>query len=125
MRGSTPTTVLRWITCLKVGLQLESAGGTVSILLGLDFPAERLHYDLDEGTATVDDGSRAAVLHHASVLRFQRRYIGNGSLEIWSGGRRLARKDAYLPENILPGSMDKAYDQAIAKAEAAAAERIC
>jgi hypothetical protein len=83
-----------------VGLMLDSPEGLTTLLLGLDFRNERVEFSLAHGIATEDDGTRRAALDHASVLRFRRRYIGNGCLEVWTQGRRISRKDAYLPENI-------------------------
>src|SRR5690606_38389581 len=87
----------------KVNLALESPTGLASMLLSLDFSAERLDFEIFHHLASVDDGSVAGAQAELDRLRFEDFYIGNGKIEIWQGIRRLSRKDAYLPENIDPG----------------------
>lgn len=107
----------------EVGLMLDANDGLTTCLLGLDFRNERVEFNLALGIATVDDGSVKAALDHASALRFKRRYLGNGGLEVWAKGRRISRKDAYLPENIDLAATDANYTQMIARSEAIAAQR--
>lgn len=107
----------------SVGLQLTAPDGLTTLLLGLEFPAERLQFDFNLGCASEDDGSRSAALNRASLLRFQDRYLGNGSLEIWSQAKRISRKDAFLPENIDMNATYDNYQRMIAEADAIAERR--
>jgi hypothetical protein len=83
----------------KVNLALNSANDLASVMLVLDFGAERLDFEIFHHMATTDDGSQAGARSELDRLRFADSYLGNGKLEIWAGNQRLSRKDAHLPVN--------------------------
>ena len=107
-----------------VGLMLDSADGLVSVLIGLDFTNERLEFDFGAGIGVDDDGSLLSAQNRLSLLKFRRRYIGNGILELWANGQIVSRKDAYLPMDIDMGATDRNYGAMIQRAEADIAARL-
>lgn len=108
----------------KVNMLLTSAGGHASALLVLDFAMERLDFDIFQHLAIEDDGSVAGAQADIDRLRFIDRYLGNGKLELWAGGVRVSRRDAFIPENIDLGETHKTYKRMITAAEARLQARI-
>lgn len=108
----------------KVNLLLTAPTGRASALLVLDFTAERLDFDIFEHLAIEDDGSVAGAQANLDRLRFVDRYLGNGKLELWAGGRRMSRRDAFIPENIDLDATHKDYEAMIGAAEARLQSRV-
>lgn len=102
----------------KVNLLLTSPTGQASALLVLDFAAERLDFEIFQHLAVEEDGSVAGAQADLDRLRFVDRYLGNGKLEVWAGGMRMSRRDAFIPENIDLGATHKKYEAMIGAAEA-------
>lgn len=107
----------------KVNVLLTTQNGLASALLVLDFAEERLDFEIFQHLAVEDDGSRAGAQAELDRLRFVDRYLLNGKLELWAGGRRLSRRDAFLPNNIDLGGTHKNYERMIAAAETKLKER--
>jgi len=102
----------------KVNLAMTSPAGVATVLLVLDFADERLDFEIFQHMAVEDDGSLAGAQAELDRARFVDRYLGNGKLEVWSGGQRIGRKDAFIPVNMDPGATHKIYEKAIAAARA-------
>jgi hypothetical protein len=101
-----------------VNLGLSSHNGLVSIVLVLDFGAERLNFDVFYHMAVENDGSVAGIKVELDWLRFVDSYLLNGKIEIWAAKQRLSRKDSYIPENIDLGATHKDYQKRIIELEA-------
>jgi hypothetical protein len=102
----------------KANLALNSANGLVSVMLVLNFGAERLDFEIFHHMATEDDASVDGARAELDKLRFIDCYFLNGKLEIWAATQRLSRKDAFIPENVDLGGTHKNYEKMIAAAEA-------
>jgi hypothetical protein len=87
-----------------VVLTVKSLSGLSTLMFRLAFAEERLHFDIGEGFEMRDDDSVESAEAVAEALRFYRDYWANGQLEIYNGdtGERISRKDAFLPENVMP-----------------------
>ena len=107
----------------KVNLALNSASDLASVMLVLDFGAERLDFDIFHHMATKDNGSLDGAKAEFDRLRFIDFHLGNGKLEVWSGNQRLSRKDAFIPVNVDLGVTHRNYEKMIAAAEAFVKER--
>jgi hypothetical protein len=85
-----------------IHLVLESPDKRGTIGFRLDFPLERLHFEISEDLVYTDDGTPEAAEAVAEVKRFFRDYFGNGRLHIYNADTRslVSRKDAYLPMNM-------------------------
>jgi hypothetical protein len=85
-------------------LQLEcaSADGHVCVRLGLNFREERLMFDVYGGVFVSADTSNASLRTRVTYLRFLRKYLCNGTLQVWDHQREqlLGRRNPFLPENI-------------------------
>ena len=83
-------------------LECISKNDLVSVMIGLDFPNERLLFDPINGVASQDDGSVEAAEFAADVQRFIGKYFCNGSLEAWDPNEEICigRCDPYVPTNI-------------------------
>ena len=91
----------------------------------MNFPDERMAFDLDKGLRITDDGSEIAAKKILSALHFMSDYMANGKLLAFNAdhGTLLGRKDAYIPMNIIPGLAIDHFNQLIAKYEAEAETR--
>ncbi|MDH6234210.1 hypothetical protein M2281_004824 [Mesorhizobium soli] len=107
----------------RVNLALNSPHSLASVLVVLDFGAERFDFEIFQQMATEDDGSFAGGQAKLDKLRFTDLYLLNGKLEIWAGAQRLSRRDAFIPENIDLGRTHESYQQMIAEAEAELKQR--
>ena len=85
-----------------VYLRCLSKDGVVALLVGLNFPAERIEFDPQGGVSIRDDGTPNAVRMGLDQLRFFREHICNGQLEIWDAQREvlLGRTDPLIPINV-------------------------
>lgn len=94
-------------------LECISENDLVSVIIGLDFPNERLLFDPINGVASHDDGSVKAAEFSADVQRFIGKYICNGSLEVWDPTEEicLGRCDPFIPTNIDLGGTYKNYQK--------------
>jgi hypothetical protein len=103
----------------------SSEDGLVEFDLCLDFPAERMTVDLENGLRVGDDGSENSARQIVSVLHFMTDYICNGKLQVFNAetGSLLGRKDAYIPMNVVPGFAADHFNQLISKYEAEAETR--
>jgi hypothetical protein len=108
----------------KLNFSLTSTNKLASVLLVLDFSAERLEFEIFQHMATEDDGSIAGARAELDKLRFVDLYALNGKLEIWAGSNRLSRKDAFIPLNIDIGATHNKYEALIAEAEKTLTQRI-
>ncbi len=107
-----------------VTLQCVSASGRVSLLLGLDFPEERLRFDPIDGVSVVDDGTPEVAEEAAEIQRFLADYFANGQLEVWSGSDTLlGRCDPFIPINIDLGGTLENFREAEKKCREAAVNR--
>jgi hypothetical protein len=108
----------------KIQLTLTSEDHLIEVDLALDFPDERILFDIMHNPLRAkDDGSQRSAKQIASVFRFIDDCLGNGKLQIFNAatGDLLGRKDAYIPVNIVPGGGN--LTQLIAKYEAEAETR--
>lgn len=106
-------------------VRCDSADGLTSMLLYLNFSAERLQIDPKQGITSRDDGSEAAMRQAAAVTRFVSDYVGNGILEVWdaAANRLLGRCDAFLPNyNEFAGAVEY-YQDLSARLDAEAEKR--
>lgn len=101
-----------------VNLLLTSPMGHASALLVLDFAAERLDFEIFQHLAVEDDGTLAGAQAELDRLQFIDRYLGNGKLEMWAGGIRMSRRDAFLTLNIDIGITHQNYMAMIGAAQA-------
>jgi hypothetical protein len=107
-----------------VELSTRSDDGQVEFDLALNFPTERIDFDLETGVRARDDSSERAAREIISVMQFIFDYFGNGKLQIYDpAGNLLGRKDAYLPVNIDPGRTRAHYRNLIEQYEAEAERR--
>jgi hypothetical protein len=106
----------------KAFITLKSNTATVWVRFVLDFLAERLLFDIRNDIRIEDDQTASGALACAEALRFVRDYWGNGRLRMSNAetGEMLSRKDAFLPENVIPDYtfMDAHISEWRAKAEA-------
>jgi hypothetical protein len=104
----------------KVELIASSETGLLEVDFLLNFPDERMLFDINNGFRVSDDGSEHSARQIVSALQFISDYIGNGKLHIVNTetGSLLGRKDAYVPINIIPGLVAEHYDQLIDKYQA-------
>jgi len=109
----------------KLALLASSEDGLIEVDLTVDFPAERMLFDIDSGLRVSDDGSEHSAKQIVSALHFVSDYIGNGKLQIYDSdtGDQLGRKDAYIPINIIPGLAAEQFGQLIEQYEAEAETR--
>jgi len=109
----------------KIEVRMSSDDGLIEVDLVLNFPDERMIFDLDNGFRVADDGSEHGARQIVSALHFMTDYICNGKLQIFNAetGSLLGRKDAYIPMNIVPGFAAEHFNQLINKYEAEAETR--
>jgi len=101
----------------RVNLALSSANGLASVLLVLNFGAERLDFEIFQHMATGDNGSVDGAIAKLDNLRFNDFYLSNGKLEIWTGTDQLSRKDAFIPINVDLNATHRNYQEMISAAE--------
>lgn len=83
-------------------LRCRSHDDRMTILLGLNFSAERLEFDPHHGVGMDDDGSSEVLRHSLDHIAMLRGLLANGQLEVWDADtdRLLGRTDPYIPVNI-------------------------
>jgi hypothetical protein len=84
-------------------LVLQSARRTARINLRLDFAEEKLHFEPTVDLSASDRGTAESAEDMADIKRFFRDFVGNGQLHIYNAetGTLIARKDAYMPMNMM------------------------
>lgn len=88
-----------------VRLDFERDDGRLRIKFHLNFRDERLEFDVHDGVFGVpDDDSSTFARHKAETLEFLAGYYGNGCLQIFDHetGELIARKDEFVPLNVIP-----------------------
>jgi hypothetical protein len=100
-------------------MRFASKNGDAVVRFQLDFGAERLNFSLFHDLGVKDTGTAESAERIAEVRRFEHEYFGNGQLHIVNAktGEMIARKDAYIPMNML-------LDQDAADAEIAHWKRL-
>ena len=109
----------------KIELTMASEDRLIEVDLTLNFPEERMVFDIDNGLRVADDGSEDSARQIVSVLHFMRGYICNGKLQVFNAETNslLGRKDTFIPLNIAPGFAADHIDQLIDKYESEAETR--
>jgi hypothetical protein len=104
-------------------MRFESKEGDVTFRFALDFANERLEFSLFQDIGIKDTGTADSAERVAEINRFGSDYFGNGQLHIVNAdtGALISRKDAYIPENMLPEQ--EAADAEIARWRALAEQR--
>ncbi|MGH6964044.1 MAG: methylamine utilization protein MauJ [Phenylobacterium sp.] len=97
--------------------------GLVEFHVGLDFKNERLEFEIGRDLLVFDDKTAEAMEVAASVVEFQKGYFLNGRLRLDDAetGQLLARKDAFLPVNVIVNP--EGFDAQIARCLKEAAAR--
>jgi hypothetical protein len=113
------------ITEGRIELTMSSDDGLIEVDLVLNFPDERMVFDIHGGLRVSDDGSEGSARQIVCTLQFMSDYIGNGKLQIFDAqtGLLLGRKDAFIPMNIVPGFAVEHFNQLIDKYQAEAETR--
>ena len=113
------------ITEGTIELTMSSDDGLIEVDLVLNFPDERMVFDIDSGLRVSDDGSEGSARQIVSALQFMSDYMGNGKLQIFNAqtGLLLGRKDAFIPMNIVPSFAVEHFNQLIDKYQAEAETR--
>jgi len=108
-----------------VYLGCTSADGRTRLMLGLDFPNERLRTNIFDGLISLDDGSEVGLRNAVAVMTFKRAYFANGELVVKrvDTGALMGRCDAFLPTNVDMGGTLKNFDAIIAELTRLANER--
>jgi hypothetical protein len=108
-----------------IRIMVAADNGLVEIDLTLDFPDERINFDLATGLRVKDDGSERGARQIISVLHFIVDYLSNGKLHVYNAetDALLGRKDAYIPTNIDFSRTHAHYNQLIERYEAEAKTR--
>lgn len=98
-----------------VNVECVGGNGHIQLMIGLDFPNERLLSSFFDGLITLDDGSERAARDAISVMAFKRRYLLNGELSVKRAdtGERLGRCDPFIPTNVDMGRSIKGLDAVI------------
>jgi len=119
--------IVRTVTITEGLLSLfaSSESNLIGVDLMLDFPEERMIFDLDKGLRVSDDGSEHSARQIVSVLHFMSDYSGNGKLQIFDADTDslLSRKDAYIPVNVIPGFAEEHFSKLIEKYQSHAEAR--
>lgn len=102
---------LKGLVPLRVGiedgrmrLEYGRTDGRVRVVFSLNFEEERLAFDIYNGIyGSKDDGSPEYAHAQAGIHEFAKWYFLNGCLEITDNetGEQIARKDAFIPENVI------------------------
>lgn len=104
----------------KLIISYTTKDDLISFRFWLDFPNERLHFDIQRDLAAADSGSLQSAENMAELARFVWDYWRNGKLEITDTdtGERLSRKDAFIPVNVVfRGSENVEQQAALEQAE--------
>ena len=123
LRGRTPFASLENLT--PVGLLQDEAelllkfsheDGLVQFRFRLNLKEERLEFDIFNDILVVTDDETSVFAEiMVDITSFTKCYLLNGSLEIINSdtGEEIARKDAFIPENIIvdPEKFDKDIEQ--------------
>ncbi len=85
----------------RLFVEYQSQSGLALLRFALNFPEERLEFEITDGIFGGDDGSVLAAEHRHDADRFIRDYLLNGELQMWDAetGALLSRLDAFLPRN--------------------------
>lgn len=85
-----------------VQMTLESEERPVAIRFRLNFPEERLEFEIESDFFCSDAGSADGAEHVAQALKFKYEYYANGRLQLTDHdtGDVLARKDEFIPVNV-------------------------
>jgi hypothetical protein len=89
----------------KLRVEFERDDGRLRIKFYLNFANERLEFDIHDGVfGAPDDDSSTYARHKAETLEFLAAYYGNGQLRIskYETGELIARKDEFIPLNVIP-----------------------
>jgi hypothetical protein len=107
-----------------VRLSCASDNRFIRTSIALNFPDERIIFDLGE-LSVGDDGTAAAARQIAAVVHFIVDYLCNGKLQVWdaNSGQMLGRRDAFIPVNIDFSRTLAHYRTLIEKYEAEAVSR--
>ncbi len=106
-------------------IQCQSADGLTRMMIALDFPEERLHTNVFQGMLSLDNGAPEAVSNAISVMQFQRKYFGNGTLIVkrTDTDAVLGRCDPFIPTNVDMGGTLRNFDATIQQLRNLLAER--
>jgi len=85
-----------------VYIECISSNGRTRMMLGLDFPNERLLTCTIDGLVSLDDGSEAAIHDAIAVMAFKKAYFANGELIVKRADtdERMGRCDPFIPVNV-------------------------
>ena len=85
------------------------------MMLGLDFPNERLLTNTIDRLISLDDGSEEAIRDAISVVAFKKAYFANGELivERAETNERMGRCDPFIPTNVDMGGTLRNFDATI------------
>lgn len=89
----------------KVRMEFEREDGRIRVKFHLNFAEERLEFEIHDGVFGIpDDDSAIFARHKAETLEFLAAYYGNGQLRILDHdtGELIARKDEFIPVNVIP-----------------------
>lgn len=98
----------------KLVVSYSTEDELISFRFWLDFPNERLHFDIQRDLAAADSGSLPSAENMAELARFVWDYWRNGKLVITDtdDGSRLSRKDAFIPVNVIMRGGENVEQQA-------------
>ena len=123
---------LRYLTAKSISisdgilcLECASEDRRTKVLLGLDFPNERLLIDTIDRLVSLDDGTEAAVRDAIAVERFRKAYFGNGELVVKRAdtGELMGRCDPFIPTNVDMGATLRTFQASIDHLSKVAEER--
>lgn len=89
----------------RVRMEFERDDERLRIKFYLNFADERLEFEIHDGVFGMsDDESSTFARHKAETLEFLAAYYGNGQLRIsdHETGELIARKDEFIPCNVIP-----------------------
>ena len=89
----------------RVRMEFEREDGRLRVKFYLNFVDERLEFEIHNGVfGASDDYSSIYARHKAETLEFLAAYYGNGQLRIsnFETGELIARKDEFIPVNVIP-----------------------
>jgi hypothetical protein len=116
------------VTAIEEGVvhvECVSENDRTRMLLGLDFPNERLLSNTIEGLISLDDGTEVAIRDAISVINFKEAYFSNGELIVKRAdtGMIMGRCDAFLPTNVDMGATHRNFRAIIDQLKKVAEER--
>ena len=108
-----------------VYLECTSVDSRTRMLMGLDFPNERLLIDTTDHLISIDDGTEAAVHEAIAVMEFKKAYFGNGELVVKAVGKDelMGRCDPFMPTNVDMGGTRRNFQAIIDQLTKLAGER--